>query len=308
MTIPPSHNTTVRLKTEIAYGMQDVLDKMLENDENYVHLLISYPSMDQDYAKFAWDDFGQFRVPFLRSERLPALNEYVRINGATTATFTFTIDEPYLDRISIYAKNPPGSTSWFDVYVYNSKNQLILRKIVKGVELIDEQWFDIRVGKLIQYNSITGSTETIRVLLVENEFGTNPIGIDIGKNGANIAYRISTSKVSKVYGKIASGVMRFTIYAKDKKKGRNPNSAFFISKNDIVMQLIDLLRKFIRSIFVPYGLIDLTQTSLNDDEASNSTPYASGIIDVIMEVPDFATPETPMLPLKQLNISDIKNV
>jgi hypothetical protein len=309
VTIPPSHLTTVTMRTEIGYSMQDIYDKLLQNDENFAHIVVSYPNADLEWVRYSGDLAGQFPIPSLLSEVTPAAGDWTTINGVTTKTFSFTTTEPKISKISIYTKLPAGSTSWMFFELYNPNGILMHKQtIYYTAHSTLGGWIDIDLGFVVRLNPATGLSGTYTVILREEDYGPTPTGINIGKSGANIAYRVYTNKLTRVEGKLSRNIMRLMLFAKDKKVGQQPNVDDFISKIDVLTQLAKAIRERIWSSWINFGLNDVGALTIIDDETDNATPFSSGVMDIFIEGPDFGTVPTETLPLKQLNISDIKNI
>ena len=307
--VPPGNTTLVPLKMEISHSVQDVLDKMLMSEENIAHLVVSYPTSDLEFVPFAYNDAGLADDPNKIVEALPAAGDWVRVNDPVTAIITFQVSEPYLYRLALYTKLPAGSTSWLWVDVKDNLGRTLARRIVyatahDGVG----SWINIPLKFSVTVNPVTGLSETMTITVSENTFGANPIGVDIGKNGANIAYRLYNVKKTRLTGKIAREVVRLNVFCKEKKLGQDPSKTVYISKSDVISQLCSAVRKRVWAAWPDYGLNDMGPTVMTDDETDNGIPYASGVIDAFVEIPDFGTVPTAVNTFKQLDIDSIERV
>lgn len=307
--VPPGNITTVNFNVEIAHAVQDVLDKMLNSDENIIHLVVSYPTSDLEFMTFAYNEAGEYDSLNLNDERLPAAGDWVRVNDPVTAVITYQSDEPYLKQLSLYTKLPAGSTSWLWVEIKDVLGNLLAKRLVYATAHNDTGgWINIPLGFSLRLDAVTGLSEPITVTISENTFGANPIGVDIGKNGANIAYRFYNVQKVRAVGKVAREVVRLNVFCKEKKLGQDPSPLLYISKSDIISQSCDAVRKRVWSAWDAFGLNDLGPTILTDDETDNGIPYSSGVIDAFVEVSDFGTLPTPADTLRELNIEDIERV
>lgn len=309
VTVPPAHTVTVAVRTEVVQSVQDIVDKMLTSKENIAYIVVSYPNSDLEWARVAYDEFGMADVDFLVSEQLPGAADWVTINDAVTRTFTVVSTEPRISRISLYTKLTAASTSWLLVDIKDATGKLLFRQRFYSIEhSTTGGWINIDCDLTVRINGGTGNSDPITIFVYEDAFGLNPIGVDLGKNGANPAYRLYTSKKTRLTGKIGRSIVRLNVFCRDKRLGQLPNEAVFVSKSDLLVQLTDTIRKLIWYSWTTIGLNDLRETILNDEEALNTIPFASCVFDAFVDSPDFGTVPTEELTLKEFNIEDIKNV
>jgi hypothetical protein len=168
-------------------------------------------------------------------------------------------------------------------------------------------WIDIDIGLTVRLDPVTGTSRPYTVTLSEDAFGSNPIGIDIGKDVGDIANRIYYYKIALVTGKLSRGTMRINVFARDKRKGRTPDGTVFIGKEDIVTQAVDKIRQHIWANWNTSTIYinDMGQTIEGSGESSDSVPFYANFFDVFVPVRDLGTPETPQVTLKELEF-DIK--
>jgi hypothetical protein len=307
--VPPLNTTLVPMKMELAHSVQDVLDKMLSNEENIAHLVVSYPTSDLEFVPFAYNDAGLADEANKIAEQLFAVGDWVTVDGVTTAVITFQSAEPYLYRLALYTKLPAGSTSWLWVELKDNLGRTLAKRLVYATAHNSTgSWIIIPLKFSVTVNPVTGLSELMTITISENTFGANPIGVDIGKNGANIAYRLYNVKKVRLTGKIAREVVRLNVFCKEKKAGQDPSKASYISKSDMISQLCSAVRKRIWAAWPDYGLNDMGPTVMTDDETDSGVPYASGVIDAFVEIPDFGTTPVAVDTFKQLDIDSIERV
>jgi hypothetical protein len=304
VTFPPDHAVPITFSTVIKHMTQEIIDEILDRDENFIVIAVEYPTMDNAWVRVMSDYWGQGKADNLDATVPPAALDFIRVNDAVTAEFTFTTSEPNLSKIGIYTKNPIGSTSWLQFELRDEFGGLLFNRLIFNTELTDDGWSDIDVGLTIRIDPSSGTSRPMTVTLTEETFGSNPIGIDIGKDGVDIAYRLYSWRISPIFGKISRGIMRLSVFAKDKKKAREPEPTYFVSKDDIVAQVAGQLRNYIWANWTSLGLNDVTSTVISSGETSKTTVFASAIFDVSLVVQDFGTVATPSLTLKQITIEN----
>lgn len=300
--VPPELTTSIDLPCEIQYLTQDIIDKILEEEENNVVIGVEYPTMDLPWTRNLSDRHKRRKEQELISTQAPAVGDWVRVNGAVTATFTFTTTEPNLSRIGIYTKTPVGSTSWMWFELTDEFGNLLFRRLIFTTHLRESDWIYVDIDLPLKIDVVLGTSRPLTVTLTEETYGANPIGIDIGKDVALIANRIYASRYAEIVGKVSRGIMRISVFAKDKKVNRDPTPAVFMGKDDIVAQAAEQLRQYIWANWTFYGLNDLMATILSQGETSNTTPFATSIIDVFLVVPDFGTVAATEATIKDITI------
>jgi len=301
--VPPALTGTLSLDCTVKYLTQDILDEIIDEEENLVVIGVSYPVMDRRFIRNVSDRFQQLKQHNLLSEAPAAAGDWITVNGAVTASFSFNVAEPNISRIGIYTKTVAGTTSWLWFEMYNERGLMISRRLIFTTNIIETGWLYLDFNMRPRINPTTGFSETFTVILREETYGATPTGIDIGKTGVAIAYRIYTYRYAELVGKLNTGTMRINVYAKDKKTTKDPSPLLFIGKDDIVGQVIKQIREYVWSNWTQYGLNDIDSTVLTDGETSSDIiPYGSGVMDITLVVPDFGIVPTPVATIKQITI------
>ncbi len=292
---PPELSTSIDFKVEFEYRFQDVLDKIVNDEERKIIINVSYPAMDIEWLKLVGDYWTALNVKFVSATSTSTtFDNWLRVDGATTAEFTFSNTEPVSSDLEIYTRVPTSSTSWLYVDVYDENGKLVGSSSIFNTELNPEGWTKTGIG----INTGIGKTFTVKIS--EDTFGSNPIGIDIGRDSSdNVIWRLYSNKKSRVYGKKNRGRMRLTIYARDKDYGSLPEKGVFMVKDDIVSQIAEKIREFIWFNWQQYSLMDIGGTTILEDEYGDSVEFASATFDVEFPVLDFGTPERRLCSYKR---------
>lgn len=306
ITIPPGNTRTANFSAVVRHLTQDVFDELLESRKNYIVIGMDFPSTDLPWVRTINDSFGISKTHELEDEVLYAAADWATVNAPATATFTFTMTEAILSKVSFYVEKVAGSTSWLRVDVQDENDVVLHTETFMPSRIPDTgspRWVDISLWLPVELNYAGPVSGTYMVTFSEIEIGATPTGIKIGKNGVNIAYRTYHGLFGDTIGKLNRATLRLNIYAKDKKTGSTPQTKHFIGKDDIVIQAADQIRKHIRSNWRAFGLNDILAMTLGQAWNSDTIPFGSVALDILVTCPDLAQPVTPELPMKDINLN-----
>jgi hypothetical protein len=300
MQVPPALTDDIVFKSKIQGPTQDMIDNLAKSTKNYILIVMEYPNGDLEWLRNLSDFWGTNYSHTKENEQLPGAGDYVTVNGAVTATFSFTTSESNIGKIGFYTRIPAGSTSWLKMEVEDDvTSKIVYTKIFLTTELQNVGWNEV----LLKSNhELESGSRTFNVTLSEVNIGANPVGIDVGKNGANIAYRNYYYSVFDRVGKTTHNIVRFHVFAKDKKKGRTPSNSIFMGKDWIVYQVIEALREYIWFGWSSYGFNNLQNTNFSSEWMAGTAPISYAVFDVIMTAGDWGTTQTPTIPLKSVTV------
>lgn len=226
LTYPPNHDEYLAVNPTYIH-VNSWVDDLLDIPQTAEPVIaISYPKDDIPFLKRFMGDLGRKvkvkHIDVERSDEVP--DSFDLVNDATTVSFVVTLTEYNVHHLEIYTNVPTSSTSRLIVEIFNeTTGTKIVKRYFYNSAIERNGWTKIDI-EIPSWNP----DDDMRITLTEwGSFGSDPDGIEIHKNAAGEhlvrVYSYDLTQMKTVWYK---GIMRLSVFAKDKTVEADPEGAF----------------------------------------------------------------------------------